>query len=115
MASDERIVLRLDESMEFERLLAEAYRGKPRARRQEWIRSVLRAGFAVLSGHPTPVTAPVEPRDSAVRAIEVPGSSLGRSLAHGHTTHTTEHHNGHGEAAPASADASQIKGLFGDQ
>lgn len=51
MNPQERIVLRLDQRIAFERDFTDAYRKVPRARRQEWVRSVLRAGLeAVVAG-----------------------------------------------------------------
>lgn len=57
--SDNRIVLRLHEQIAFERDFSARYRTVPRARRQEWIRSILRAGLQALEG--PVVAAPAQP------------------------------------------------------
>lgn len=48
MASSDRIILRLNSGVEFERDLMERYEALPRPRRQEWIRLVLRLGLDAL-------------------------------------------------------------------
>jgi hypothetical protein len=67
---DNRIVVRLDPRIEFERELLAAYRDVPRSRRQEWLRALLRRAVtamnegiegvaAVVSSPAAPVAAPV--------------------------------------------------------
>jgi hypothetical protein len=48
VASEEKIQLRLDMSVPFERDFAQAYRQNSRGRRQEWMRLILRLGFQAL-------------------------------------------------------------------
>lgn len=71
-----RIVIRLVRSEPAEQALLEAYLARPRSRRQEWLRSVLAAGFASLQGMPVrapvaipaPAMAPQAPRHPQVAA-----------------------------------------------
>lgn len=50
--SEIRIVLRLNERIAFDRDFSIQYMNEPRARRQEWVRSILRAGLAGIGGIP---------------------------------------------------------------
>lgn len=50
--SHQRIVLRLDERIPFEKELFDAYRHMPVSRRQEWIRGLLKAGMEAAEGNP---------------------------------------------------------------
>lgn len=84
-SSYERIVLRLDKQIAFERDFSEQYQSVPRARRQEWIRSVLRAGLANVEKHTnraassaksTPyVLLTIPEGDAAVSALQQNGST----------------------------------------
>lgn len=57
MASEEKIQLRLDMSVPFEREFARAYRETSRSRRQEWMRQVLRLGLQALKASEQPGSA----------------------------------------------------------
>jgi hypothetical protein len=71
--ADPRIIVRLDERIEFERELGVRYRGVPRSRRQEWVRSVLRAGLAGLEGlADAPAQAAARPYVPAAAASAAP-------------------------------------------
>jgi hypothetical protein len=102
MASEERIVLRLDHSVAFERHLAAEYRLKSRSRRQEWIRLVLRVGFEALSGRASPAVSVLAANEPRPHAPAASGLRDQRETLPGASENT-------------AADASQIKGLFGDQ
>jgi hypothetical protein len=49
--SDDRIVVRLDERIPFERKFADAYKKIPRSRRQEWLRALLKVGFESMGDY----------------------------------------------------------------
>ena len=76
--SDNRIVLRLNQRIAFERDLGIQYNNMPRARRQEWIRSILRAGLAGIEGitQGAPVLAALSyaPNAAAIEALSAPAA-----------------------------------------
>ena len=71
--SDNRIVLRLNERIAFERDFSIQYRNVPRARRQEWVRSILMAGMAGVESvaRGASIPAPAQAANVAVLPAEV--------------------------------------------
>lgn len=103
MADLDRIVLRIDESVDFERRLYAAYQSRSRSRRQEWFRSIVRAGFELVEGG-----MPAAP------AAELParGVPADQPVSVAQPQRATSEH---GAQLVDSPDASQLKGFFGDE
>ncbi|WP_157896825.1 hypothetical protein [Acidovorax carolinensis] len=108
-----KILLRIDESIPFEREFFEAYRNISRSRRQEWMRSVLRAGYsaAKLTGNFQNAAIPEEPRIPEVadvnRSPKVRTTAEPASIRH--VVGMTERNN---PVANDFGPANQIKGMF---
>lgn len=108
-----KILLRIDESIPFEREFFEAYKNIKRSRRQEWMRNVLRDGYsaAKLTGDFQNAAIPVKPSIPAVadvnRSPKVDTAAEPTSIRH--VVEMTERNN---PVANDFGPANQIKGLF---
>ncbi len=80
----ERINLRLDTSIQSEREFLEAYASISRSRRQEWLRSLIRAGMAATSNSQTIVV----PQPVSHVAASVTSSALDVASMAGQATQT---------------------------
>lgn len=71
--SPSRIMLRLNEQIPFECEFVTQYESIPRARRQEWLRSILRAGIAAAGSGVSyePAAALIQPKEP-VTTLDVP-------------------------------------------
>lgn len=110
---DNRIVLRLDERIEFEHTLAALYRGVPRFRRQEWIRGILRAGLNATQGganvvlpaatstsHQAPTSATTQaPAGAITQPASSEASSAPKRVAGHQPTHSLKGFFGEAEGA----------------
>lgn len=108
-----RIVIRLVQSEDGERAIYEAYLAKPRSRRQEWLRSVLAAGFAAIQGEQKPLTvAPPPGRVSPPAVALQPAIAAAPVVAAAPATHASEAAHIAQATADVPESTSILKGFF---